>query len=84
MVLHLKSRLQSSPRDQGALKQWGEHIHKHRHRDVLRRLRHFRKSAVTTTGAFFHELCDWHAALREIFSFPGPSVCPRKTTELCW
>ena len=59
VVLHLKSRLQSSPRDQEALKQWGEHIHKERHRDVFRRLHCFRKLAVTTTGAFFHELCDW-------------------------
>ena len=59
MVLHLKSQLQSSPRDQKALKQGGEHIHKHTHRDVLRHLHRFRKSAVTTTGAFFLELCDW-------------------------
>ena len=57
--LYLKSPLQSSPRNQEALQRWGEQIRKHRHRDVLRRLRRFRKSAVTITGAFFHELCDW-------------------------
>ena len=58
-LLQLQSKLRASPRDPEALKQWGAHIHEKRHRDVLRRLRRFRKSATTATGVFFRELCDW-------------------------
>ena len=58
-LLRLQSKLQAFPRDPEALKQWGAHIHQKRHRDVLRRLRRFRKSAATATGVFFRELCDW-------------------------
>ena len=52
-------KLRASPRELEAVKQWGAHIHKKRHRDVLRRLRRFSKSAATATEVFFRELCDW-------------------------
>ena len=52
VVLLLRSRLQSSARDQRAVKEWGEHIQKQSPHDVLCRLRRFYKSAVTTTGVF--------------------------------
>ena len=46
-------------RFQAAIKQWGAHMQKKRHRETFRRLRHFRKAAVTASGPFFGELCDW-------------------------
>ena len=79
-ILHLKSRLQSSPPDQEALKQWGEHIDKHRHRNVLPHLSRFPQLAVTTGGAFFHVLCDWLTQPFEKSSVSAPPQCAVQKT----
>ena len=55
----LLSHLRTAPQDQDAPKQWGANMPKKRHREAFRRLRRFRKAAVTACGPFFRELCDW-------------------------
>ena len=55
----LQARLAQNPCDQAALKQWAEHMQRKRHTEVMKKLRHFRKSAIGSTGTFFADLATW-------------------------
>ena len=52
----LQARLAQNPCDQTALKQWGEHMQRKRYTQVMKKLRHFRKSAIGSTRTFFADL----------------------------
>ena len=55
----LQTRLPKNPCGQAALKQWGEHMQRKHHKEVMKKLRRFRKSAIGGTGTFFAELATW-------------------------
>ena len=55
----LQTRLAHNPCDHAALKQWGGHMQRKRHTEVMKKLRRLRKSVIRSTGTFFADLATW-------------------------
>ena len=58
-LVNVRSQLNANPRDTAALRQLGEYMQKLQHKEVTKRLRRFRHSAVRASGEFFQEPSSW-------------------------
>ena len=71
--MHLRSQLNANPCNVDALRQHGDYMQKLGHKEVTKRLRSFRPSAVRASGDFFRKLSSW---LLRPFESSSPSPYP--------